>query len=190
MNSIGCSTPSRPQLSRTTEASCTWPTRPWRRDVVEGSQRRRIGSRDGLRYDACMSNPDPTSLDHADEAVPLVTIRGESELAALDKVLREAKFSENPHDPAIAGSSIVADLARRTRAASQRSYRARPGENEIGPGRREWNISLTAARRAVGVWTDWGPDGREKYVRDLLSPYDVSGANVERFIREAEESVE
>lgn len=127
----------------------------------------------------------------ADEQVPQITVRGEAELAALDKVLREAKFAENPEDGAIAGSPIVADLARRTRAALRRMYPERPGENEIGPGRREWNVSLsTAARKAVRVWTDWGRNRRHSYVRDLLSPYDVSETNVERFVREAEESLE
>lgn len=121
----------------------------------------------------------------AAEDEPQIAVRGVNELIALDKVLREAKFSEEPQDHTIAGSPIVAKLARRTRAALQQRFPTSEVEYEVQPGRREWMISVRTARRAH-LWQDWSRHEKESHVRDLLSPYDVSDANIERFIDEVD----
>ena len=123
----------------------------------------------------------------AAEDEPQITVHGVHELVALDKVLREAKFSEQPYDSAIAGSPIVAELARRTRAALQQGVPTSGAADEVQPGQREWTISLGTARRAR-LWSDWSQHEKRGYVRDLLSPYDVSDASVDRFINEVEGS--
>lgn len=81
----------------------------------------------------------------------------------------------------------MAELARRTRAALQQRFPASGAEYEVQPGQREWTISLGTARRAR-PWSDWSQHEKEGYVRDLLSAYDVSDANIDRFIREVEGS--
>ena len=110
-------------------------------------------------------------------------------LAALDKVLREAKFNPSPVDAAIAASPIVADLARKVRAAvNVRTFgESEPAgrEDMIEPGWREWDVSLAAARR-LGSWSSWGRGKQAEVARDLLSPFGVSDENLEVFLDEVD----
>lgn len=54
-------------------------------------------------------------MDGSDPAI--LVVDDLADLVALDKALREAKFSSAPTDMAVAASPLVADLSRRVRAA-------------------------------------------------------------------------
>ena len=107
-----------------------------------------------------------------------------SELIALDKALREAKFSDAPEDPAVAASPIVASLSRRVDDAIGSRV---PGHSKtmVEPGRREWIVSL---RTAIGMvhWSTWSTDKQALVAVDLLRPYGVSEENLALFLSQVD----
>lgn len=132
----------------------------------------------------------PGDADHdVDTEPPTVVITDPAELVALDKVLREAKFSDSPNDPVVAASPIVADLARRVRAALDvRTFGVadRPDrEDMIGPTWREWTVSVREARKLT-AWHSWDQEAKALVARDLLSPFGVSDESVLQFIQEVD----
>lgn len=124
-----------------------------------------------------------------DTGPPALVITDFVELVALDKVLREAKFSDSPNDPVIAASPIVADLARRVRAAHDLrtiGLADRPDrEDMIGPTWREWTLSVREARKLTD-WHSWDQEAKARVARDLLSPFGVSDERVLQFINEVD----
>lgn len=124
-----------------------------------------------------------------DAEPPAVVITDLTELVALDKVLREAKFSDSPNDPVIAASPIVADLARRVRAAHDlRTFGLadRPDpEHMIGPSWREWAVSVRRARELTD-WHSWDQVAKARVARDLLSPFGVSDESLLLFVNEVD----
>jgi hypothetical protein len=112
-------------------------------------------------------------------------------LIALDKALREAKFNPAPVDEAVAASPIVADLSRRVRAAINVRTFGTPDpfdrEDMIQPGRREWTVSVRAARR-LRTWSTWTLEQKGEVAKDLLSPFGVSDENLVLFVNEVDSS--
>ena len=128
-------------------------------------------------------------MDDSDStAVNLDDLAG---LVALDKALREAKFNPSPVDGAIAASPIIADLARKVRAAINVRTFGTPEPSDradmIQPGWREWTVSVQTAHR-LKSWTTWSSEKRVEVARDLLSPFGVTDENLGRFVHEVDSS--
>lgn len=104
------------------------------------------------------------------------------ELMALHRVVLEAKFSENPNNPAIQGSPFVATIANQVIEALMSVDISKEGESSrvkwqawrtISPERREYQI-VKAKIRAEALWKTWSFDEQVNYVRILVSPFQIS----------------
>lgn len=112
-----------------------------------------------------------------------VTVNVLAQLVALDKVLREAKFTAAPVDETVAASPLVADLARRVRSALNVRMYGTPEppdrEDMIQPTWREWTVAVTTARR-LNAWR------KSSRARDLLSPFGISDQSLDLFLDEVD----
>lgn len=109
------------------------------------------------------------------------------QLLALHRCLLEAKFSEDPNDKDIAGSPLVADLARRVVRKLEEHPEAGDWESwlRLDPSRREWKIALDTAVKDKAYWGDLGMTAREAYVEDLLAPFRLSSDSRDDFMSAA-----
>jgi len=113
-----------------------------------------------------------------------------SELLALQRVFREAKFCIEPDDLEISDSPIVSRMFQRLMDALIASEVEREGEHArqrwmqwlvIDESRDEWQAAIRRAR-AEDRWSKFSRDERISYVRLLLSPFTVSADAIDHFI--------
>src|SRR5688572_12829608 len=112
-------------------------------------------------------------------------------LTALFRAMLEAKFHSNPEDEDLAASSLLAEVVLKLRdclIAAEREQDGISAEQRwkewlaITPARREWRVSVAyAARNWKDCWSSWAPDVKERAVRQLLSPFDVSDTTIAEF---------
>ena len=123
--------------------------------------------------------------DTVDSDASRLVVDDLSELVALDKALREAKFSQMPRDPAIAMSPIVADLSRRVRGALNLRLLGAPDpaerEGQIRPTWPEWRSSIQRAQES-DQWRTWTRARKLDVARDLLSPFGVADELLQEFV--------
>jgi hypothetical protein len=113
-----------------------------------------------------------------------------SELLALQRVFREAKFCTEPDDVEVSDSPVVAKLFERLVATLIAQEVERNGEGArqrwahwlaIDESRDEWDAAIRRAR-SDARWAAFPIDQRNEYVRLLLSPFSVSPEIIERFV--------
>lgn len=112
-------------------------------------------------------------------------------LTALFRAVLEAKFHNSPEDEDLAASSLLAETALQLRDCLREAEVKQDGVSAeqrwsewlaITPARREWGVALAyAARKWKDCWSAWLPDTKERAVRQLLSPFDVSDATIIEF---------
>ncbi len=113
-----------------------------------------------------------------------------SELFALQRVFREAKFCVEPDDVEVADSPVVAKLFQRLIATLVAHEIERDGEGArqrwaewlaIDESLDEWGASIRRARTNT-LWDTFSVDERKEYVKLLLSPFTLTPDGVDRFI--------
>lgn len=101
----------------------------------------------------------------------------------MHRIVMEAKFNERPNDKDVAGSPIVANLARKVVAAlTSPTHASTPGiaaasEWEkwlrLEPSRREWQVVIDRGAED-STWESLSAGARRELVVDLLSPLTAS----------------
>ncbi len=113
-----------------------------------------------------------------------------TELRALQRVFREAKFCTEPDDKDIAGSPIVAQLFERLMEVLIEQQVTREGDEarrrwnawlQIDDSRDEWFAAIRRAKADVR-WDRFTESERANYVKILLSPFVLSREMYEKFI--------
>jgi len=116
-----------------------------------------------------------------------------SELLALQRVFREAKFCREPDDVEVSDSPLVANLFGRLISVLLAQEVERDGEEArqrwtrwlaIDETRDEWDAAIRRVR-ADARWPAFSVNERIEYVRLLLSPFTLGPGMVERFIAAA-----
>jgi hypothetical protein len=112
------------------------------------------------------------------------------ELLALHRVVMEAKFSDDPNDRAIQGSPFVAAIANRVLEALIAMDIEKEGESaglrwqnwrQVTPDYRQYQITKTILQSNT-VWKTWDFDDQVKYVKDLVSPLQISDELIETLL--------
>lgn len=127
-------------------------------------------------------------------------VKSEHELRALHRAIVSAKFSDDPLDRDVPGSSIVAQLSRRVLDALIGAEVMRKGEGArsswhewaaLDPSRREWRTALTYAKSLPKQrWDDMSREEREESVRHITAPYILSDSHLAQFVAELEQALE
>lgn len=118
-------------------------------------------------------------------------------LTALFRAILEAKFHSSPEDEDLAASSLLAETALQLRDCLRAAEMKQDGVSAeqrwsewlaITPARREWRVALVyATRNWKDSWSSWLPVARERAVRQLLSPFEVSDTALAEFLAELEQ---
>lgn len=112
-----------------------------------------------------------------------------SELLALQRVFREAKFCTEADDVEVSDSPVVAKLFERLIKTLVAQEVERDGEDArqrwvqwlaIDESRDEWNAALRRAK-ADTRWAKFSPDERIEFAKLLLSPFTLSPEVIDRF---------
>lgn len=112
------------------------------------------------------------------------------ELMALHRVIMEAKFSTDPSDSAIQGSPYVATIANQAIEVLIEIEVSKEGESsrlkwqewrKISPDRREYKIVQTKIK-SEALWKTWSFDEQTTYIKDLVSPLQISDEMVSELI--------
>jgi hypothetical protein len=111
-----------------------------------------------------------------------LSIDNYDELMALHRVIMEAKFSLEPNDAVIQGSSLVSAVANQVVEALIEMEVGKEGEparlkwrkwREISYERREYQL-IQSKLKSDTSWKAWNVDEKVKYVKDLASPLQIS----------------
>lgn len=117
------------------------------------------------------------------------------ELLALHRALMEAKFTECPNDPVIAGSPLVADIMSQVVTVLKQKEIERGHLDkveswdkflEIDSTRREWRVAVVRAQES-DRWLDWSLEEKRAFSRVLLSPFVVDDTMLKLFMQEVEQ---
>jgi hypothetical protein len=104
------------------------------------------------------------------------------ELMALHRVIMEAKFCPDPNDLLIQGSPLVSAIANRVVEVLKVMDLDKEGEaarqkwqewRQISPERREYRL-VKSRIRSDTFWKNWNLEEQKMYVRDLVSPLQIS----------------
>jgi hypothetical protein len=117
-------------------------------------------------------------------------VEDRNELLSLHRALLEAKFSNDPNDPAVIGSKIIADLSNRVVDSLIRSE-SETGEkwekwrkNSISVNRREWKIALNSIPHKK--WAEWDKERKINFIEILFSPFQLTEELQLLFIKECD----
>lgn len=117
---------------------------------------------------------------------------GYFELLALHNALLEAKFVETANNRDVAGSPLVATLARRALEALVSEDINRNGTKMLArwsewraldSSRREWGIAIRRAREKSD-WSRLTCQEKESHARSLVAPFEVSQDQINDFLDE------
>lgn len=112
------------------------------------------------------------------------------ELMALHRVIMEAKFSIDPNDLEIQRSPMVANIANQVVEALIEMEVSKEGESSrskwqewrrFSTDRREYKIIQTKIK-AEALWKTWSLDDQKTYVKDLISPLQISDELISKLI--------
>jgi hypothetical protein len=115
------------------------------------------------------------------------------ELMALHRVIMEAKFSIDPNDLEIQRSPMVANIANQVVEALIDMEVSKEGESsrskwqewrKFSPDRREYKI-VQAKIKSEALWKTWSFDEQKTYIKDLVSPLQISDELVSQLISSA-----
>lgn len=102
-------------------------------------------------------------------------------LLALSKALFEAKFSEHPFSPELAGSPFVADVVDQVTEMLDAESIGSPSRLPASDHAREWEIALDRAAES-SKWPEWNRDSKEEFSRILLTPLRTMPDDIAQFI--------
>ena len=114
------------------------------------------------------------------------------ELLALHKGLMEAKFNGDPDNFDVPGSPVLARLSKRVVNAlvDAENTRGKPAKAQqwqqwraTAYSGRCWDVAVRLAKRE-SRWGTWSVDQQRDFARDLLAPFELTEAEVDRFVRE------
>jgi hypothetical protein len=120
------------------------------------------------------------------------TVNEPRDLHALQRVFREAKFSDIPNDDEVSSSPVVAALYRQLLDVLIEAEVARSGESararwqlwlQMDPGRDEWRAAMHRAKTCA-KWPVWTDDERFGFVRLLFSPFLLGSELESKFVEE------
>jgi len=118
-----------------------------------------------------------------------MNIEDKYQLLAVHRAFMEARFSDNPNDPNISGSPILAEIHRNLISELVSHIPPVGGSSEqwhnwllLTPERREWKIAVGQTRQS-SWWPKLTYEEKLDSAKNLLSPFTLSDSLIEEFVR-------